>query len=311
MSIPVQIIYPNDNGFLPYPPLYGDVQDPQKEVTFNEEQNEVFEEDPLLDDFPEENFLDEEEEDLEEELEPEPEIDFPTMPERPRKQEVRINIPSQEQDIQRNASFKDCLIDFPEHFMFLGPTKAGKTEGWHNLVNYFDQRYNIAAVYLFSRNYLQEKWLQPDHAYRWPSESKIDEIRATAKVLPSNWYQIIIFDDVLGFNFHNNKYWADLISTARHENICLIFSLQYIKGIPPVVRENLFKYICCSMNNNSVAALFGLSRSENQKEFRKAFNESTLTKGNPMLFNTAPGQFQLKQLSLPRLPASNMPTIGY
>ena len=62
---------------------------------------------------------------------------------------------------------------------------------------------------------------------------QIEQIKKNKKCKPA----FVIFDDCIGsVNFESNKF-KKIISTYRHPNLTLIFTTQYIKALPTILRE--------------------------------------------------------------------------
>lgn len=233
----------------------------------------------------------------------------------------RYQYPPQEfipQKPKIHKGFKDVKIDLTEHFMFLGQTKSGKTTAIRNLLIHIADHYNIAAVWLFSDKFDKEPWLRPGKAHQEINKEMIEEIWRISKRIKkkrgNSWVTIVILDDVMGENFGGDNetkdFWAKLISTCREDNLVLIFSVQYLKKLTPVIRNNVHKYIVCHANKDTVDSLVGLSSCDT-KDFRSYFRNSVLLKGKPMVFDVVPGAVELMQVEMENIDAESMPSLGF
>lgn len=305
---PVHIVYPDDNGFFSMPKGYGKNSNPQEATSENSEMYilEAMEAaspnaSPDLGQSPGQSN----------------QIEDSLIP-LPNAHKYEQSVPRLRPLIEQLSAkgFSKCKMHSkdPFHTMFLGPTGSTKTTCVRNFVWYLSTIHNIAVVELFSKKFYFETWIMPGRAHKFISKTLIDKIREDGRYMKKNdpsWYQIIIIDDCLGENFHSDKYWSELISICREENIFLIFSIQYLLGVTPAIRDNIQKYVCCCMNNKGIDNLCDLSRNPDKKAFKRKFTDTPFTKGSPLIFNTSPGEYETMQITLPDLPPEKMIRIGY
>lgn len=205
------------------------------------------------------------------------------------------------------TGINSCNLSLPTRLLVLGPSGSGKTTAIRHLVKYFKSLGNVAGVWFFGASSDEEKWLPSQYRYQRVSKSKIEAIRKLQKTPKfKDYHQIIILDDILDTKFHSDTFWSHFVSTCRHQNITLIIGLQYLKGVPPIFRENISTYIICSSNNSNSESLYSLSRNPNKYKFKQLLSESKLVKGRPMVFSTIPGTQELTQISLSKLESQHM-----
>lgn len=88
----------------------------------------------------------------------------------------------------------------------------------------------------------------------------------------------IVFDDIIPLINQQDKKWKNFISTFRHYNISLFFSVQYIHMVSPLVRQQAdYAFIFFHEQDKSIQALFetfgGLF--EKKKHFKNFLHENT------------------------------------
>lgn len=196
----------------------------------------------------------------------------------------------------------------PNRLVILGSTDSGKTTTIRNIIVSLRNNYSIAAVWCFGRSADEETWIPRGFRSTTVDKEQLDKIRNIQNTKPfKDLHQIVILDDILGTNFHQDKWWSDFISTCRKQRITIIFSIQHLKAVPPVIRENCHKYIICNCDNGTAEALYALASCGTSKsQFKNLLSGKTFVKGRPVLFDRTPGAQELTKLSVPRLEASEM-----
>jgi hypothetical protein len=197
-------------------------------------------------------------------------------------------------DVKR--SFVGCGLDFPEHFIFLGRNKTGKTCAIRHLIRDIMCMANVSSVWWFGLSSRDETWLPEKRRFDSVSKSKIESIAKLGNN-PNfkGYFHIIVLDDVAGTSFAD-KWWAKMITWCRHQNVMFIVGCQYFKIIPPIFREQAQRYIITSTTDDTKEGLGKLSC--DKKEFKKQFTKQ-LRVGKPLLFSTCGGGQELIQLELP------------
>jgi energy-coupling factor transporter ATP-binding protein EcfA2 len=210
--------------------------------------------------------------------------------------EVSSSLESSEVQEVHEESLKIDQLEllYPDRALILGPSGSGKS----TLLRHLVRRYirsgklitkNANSVFWFGKNQHEERWLPKGHGYTDISKSKLTEIRKMMKSFPGK-HVVIVLDDVLGESFHHDKFYADFISTCRHERVILLIGLQFINAVPPVFRENINRYFVTKANNKTKAALFGLSSEANEWDFKNRLSNFAL--GSCMLLDLRPGTDQ-------------------
>lgn len=221
------------------------------------------------------------------------------------KKTIPITIPKKPQ----LPSIGDLPLELPSNICVLGPTKSGKSTIIRHLVNMFKKRYLIAAVWLFGTSSHEETWISKDCRYSQISKTKLEAIRTlgSSKEFQKNkYYQIVILDDVLGENFHRDRWWSGFISSCRHDNIAIIFGIQYLKALSPCIRNNCLQFIIASANNSTLDALHDLARTPNKSKFRETFSDNNLKKGTPILFDCTPSSKEFTKFIVGKLEPDQM-----
>lgn len=185
----------------------------------------------------------------------------------------------------------------------LGPTQSGKTTIIRHLIRNFVKTKTVAAVYWFGDSYHEEKWLPPGRGEALINTAKLEALR-TAMKSPNmaGKHAIVVLDDVLGEEFlrgKQGKWWSRFISTSRHYNITLLIGMQYLKGISPVMRDNVKQWIVTWINHNGIEALHKQSRSS-KPFFRQELTDAK--RGAPKLIDFDPdAPREITTLSVPKL----------
>lgn len=137
----------------------------------------------------------------------------------------------------------------PDRILYLGACESGKTSLISQTIKLYERHLNLVGIWWFGANSKNER-LPKCRARLQIDQDYIDKIRKLMKnivredvemelPLMKQRYCIIVWDDVLGESFHQDRWVDDLISTCRHDNIILLVGLQYINKLPPVFRQNV------------------------------------------------------------------------
>ena len=202
--------------------------------------------------------------------------------------------------------FERVELIYPDRILCLGASESGKTTLIRNIIRrYISSGRTIApdgrCVFWFGANAHQESsWLPKSHQCDHVSKKKLTAIREMMRKGFAGRYVVIVLDDVLGETFHNDKFYADFISTCRHDRVILVIGLQYLRSVPPVIRENVKRFFVCSINNQTKKSLYELSSNPNQYDFFGRLSE--LQKGEPVLIDVRPGVKQeCTRVAVPKL----------
>jgi hypothetical protein len=195
-------------------------------------------------------------------------------------EEVRVE--SKESEI---PDISKLALSWPNRILILGPSESGKTNTLKHIVK--NNGHNFSYIMFFGKNENEETWLPQKRRKKKVSKKLLQSLWDKHKKNP-RLKSLFIFDDILQEDFHRDPWWASFISTCRHQNMSLIFSIQYLKSVPPVIRDNCNKILIIHANNRTTSALFELcGGSRNIWEF-KAFIQDHVTFGQFVLLDTAP-----------------------
>jgi ABC-type glutathione transport system ATPase component len=199
---------------------------------------------------------------------------------------------------------EDLELIFPNRICVMGASGSGKSTIIRNLVNLYLETGVVTGVWWFGSSVRDER-LPKGHGEETINKAKIDKIRQMQRT-PNmkKAYQIIVLDDILTQKFHQDKWWDGFISTCRHDRIILVLGLQYCKSISPSMRENFQQFICTSLTNQTVSALYSLSQNPDQWRFRKSLSGIKL--GTAKLIDFRPSaHHEITNIIVPKCEAIN------
>lgn len=163
-------------------------------------------------------------------------------------------------------------INNPTNILLLAPTQSGKTELIKTMVRQMHDQFH--DIYFFGKNSSEEIWLPRSHRFSSIDKEKIQKLRGKGKKYKAAGLRMLfIFDDILGENFHRDKFWDDFISTVRHEGISVIFSIQYCKSIPPCMKDNIKLIYILHTNKDTSTAIHGITSGEMKQQAFCSFLE--------------------------------------
>lgn len=187
------------------------------------------------------------------------------------------------------------------HMMLLGMTGSGKSvfikQVYQNHVGK-GKKFSFAILFGFNAdrpqyNYIDKKLrytdVNPDTIRaKWEAIRKLKEeyFEKYGEDVADRFQVLFIFDDILGENFHKDKFYCDFISRCRHDGIVCIFGIQYINSIPPVIRNNVSQFVITCGTNQIATALLPLTKETNQWAFTKLVNDVEL--GRPLYLDIRP-----------------------
>ena len=149
-------------------------------------------------------------------------------------------------------SFKKIIHgDKPFKVLLVGKSGSGKTTLLKKLVKEVGNKF--AYVVLFGANAQEETWIDGKFRRTGYTEESLDKLWDLHKKrkMPALW----IFDDISHETF-SSKWWTGFITTCRHQQISVVFSVQNFKGtIPPSLRSNVNWCICTYSDNNNLDGL--------------------------------------------------------
>jgi len=186
----------------------------------------------------------------------------------------------------------------PDRLLLLGASETGKTSLIRNIIKLYQKNSRIVGVYWFGKHANEEN-LPVFRKRNTINKKMIDKLRVTMKTIrknSKNSYCIVVFDDILGESFHRDKWYDDFISSCRHEGIILIIGLQYIKSVPPVIRENVKRIIVTSSNNQTTKALYELGYESNPYVFQKNLQDG-LKIGICKMIDLRAGKYSIEAIS--------------
>lgn len=200
-------------------------------------------------------------------------------------------------NVNNVLTLEDVEFEFPNRIMVLGPSESGKT----NVIRLITKNYapSFDFIFLFSPNEHEETHIPKKYRFDRVSFTKLKSIWNFAIKTKRKYNILVIMDDLSATNF-GNKFFADFITRCRHDNISIIFGVQYLKTLPPVVRENIKQYIVCHGNNKTCDSLFELSSTRNKRTFMNYVSKSTI--GKPVLLDFTPHGKELNVLEVPLCP---------
>ena len=205
-----------------------------------------------------------------------------------------------EQSDETGLPISELDMVLPERILVLGSSESGKTTAIRALIQLMKRTNRVAAVWWISVNHRQETWLPSCYRRSRVSKELLDRIRACQRNREfAGMHQIVVIDDCLTEKFHRDAWWNAYISTCRHDRVTLIFGVQYLKGLSPVVRDNIKRYLCCHVNNGTLKALYDLALDDNWYHWKSHF--TGLTRGQPLLMDVRPGKQELTKLRVPRM----------
>jgi hypothetical protein len=160
-------------------------------------------------------------------------------------------------------SKKDLVM--PDRMLMVGPSQTGKSSLIRTIIKLYQATGKICAVYWYGANALKEK-LPRARMRTYIDKDQLTALRGAMKKImkrttqtgSAERYAIVVLDDILSESF-DDAWWSDFISTCRHDNIILLIGLQYIKKVPPVIRENINRLWLTRSNNQTLKALYELS----------------------------------------------------
>jgi Poxvirus A32 protein len=137
--------------------------------------------------------------------------------------------------------------NFKNHsnYLFIAKRNSGKTHLIKYLIHSFLDKKNFQWGVVFSATNFNTKQLDiVDKKFQFDSvkESVLEQIIKIQEENKSKSKKkigcFIIFDDVLGSVNFKSDILTRLFSTCRHNNISIFLATQYLKSVPPLIRQN-------------------------------------------------------------------------
>lgn len=166
---------------------------------------------------------------------------------------------------------KHSLMSHPFFFVLLGPSRAGKTTAWLNLLTnpklfkgFFDRIYYFIPTWYEDDIYETVLEVDDDDVFTEFNLDEIERILSEQKEKKEDRKILFIIDDALAaegaLKISSEKAIHKLATTGRKYNASVIYSTQNMKQcINPIVRENMTD--------------FAMFFSNNEEEKKKAFKE--------------------------------------
>ena len=204
---------------------------------------------------------------------------------------------------QPEAVKKGILPSLPSSYLFVGRSGSGKSTNVANLLtnpdllggyfNYIAVFSDVAcddvlrnALKLPNENYITKFDEKSIDAFLTKMESNIAEM-GLAKA--SKEYKIcLLFDDILSRQkFLKSNTMRKLITANRHFLVSVVILSQYLKSIPPVIRQNISGLVFYPSSLMEIEKLSEENAEPNtsKKEFIKLVQHATSTKHSFLFIN--------------------------
>ncbi len=187
------------------------------------------------------------------------------------------------------------------HMMLLGMTGSGKSVFIRQIYERHvgkGKRFDFALLFGFNADRPQYDYIDKKQRFtevnpesikqKWNAMRKLRDRYAQTygQAVADRFETLFIFDDILGENFHKDKFYADFISRCRHDGIVCIFGIQYINSIPPVIRNNVSQFIITCGTNQIAQALYPMTKETNLYRFMDVVNKVKM--GKPLYIDIRP-----------------------
>jgi hypothetical protein len=172
--------------------------------------------------------------------------------------------------------------------LLLGNMGSGKSNTIRYIISQMVKRDGdkISSIYwVGASSWTEEKWLPKSHLWDKLSEKRMQKIVEIQKhKTMADKYIIIVLDDVAALKLHGNRVFSEFYSAhSRKLRICILFGVQLLTQVPPVVRSCLDWTIITASNNKIVSELHQLSMMD-YYPFRKLF-QGIIPKKRPLFIH--------------------------
>ena len=182
------------------------------------------------------------------------------------------------------ADISELEIRWPSRIILVAPSESGKTNLLKHLV--YQNRDEFDHIWFFGKNQDEETWLPRNRRMKDVSQKAIQKIWDFQKK-NKHLRCLICLDDCLAEDF-SSMFWKDFLSSCRHQNISVVFSIQYLKSCPPALRENVRDVFILHANNRTTAALYELNCSDISKREFQSYVSSHCSFGQVVHMNCSP-----------------------
>jgi nucleoside-triphosphatase THEP1 len=178
------------------------------------------------------------------------------------------------------------LITMPGIIVVSGPIGSGKTQiikymcrslALVNKIHHFEvfcpsMMSNDGQYDFIPERYRHTEYNEPAIIELLDNQAYLFDIKKTRPAM-------LILDDCIGTVDLHSKFWDKLLSTCRHPNLTVIVVTQYLKKLPPILRENARTVIILrTISDKNLEALYetcGSWKFENFKIFKKFVMDNT------------------------------------
>jgi nucleoside-triphosphatase THEP1 len=169
----------------------------------------------------------------------------------------------------------------PGTSLIIAKSGSGKTTLISNIVAYLTEKRAIGGVILFSQtakfngdySFLDKKLIFRELNIDMLAniQAKRAKLYSEGKKLPA---LLIILDDVVGDNELRSEKFSKLITTARHTNLYIVVSVQFVTVVKPILRDNANVVAITKIDNKArLRDYYELCGFGNLKEFEKYMDD--------------------------------------
>ncbi len=222
----------------------------------------------------------------------------------------------EEQNIQDGGppeyDIRDLSLNFPDRYMIVGPSESGKSTVARNLLKTYWDTGRIVMTFWYGAHHEQEDYLPRKRRSFGVNKDQIDKLRLAMKkyFVPKKLYTIIVFDDIMNEKLRGGKddrWWGELFTQSRHENIIIICCIHQINTLHPAARSSAKRWIITKSNVRLVDQLYEHSCAHSSKAL---FKELILgiEKGKPLMMdlNDNNGGEEIHKLVVNKLDSEEM-----
>ena len=198
-------------------------------------------------------------------------------------------------------------IYFPSINLLIGTPGSGKSYMIKSLIFQTSLKKQFDYIVVFcNTSFDGYKFLPQEYVHNVYDENIMNNIIKIQIKNPSAKC-LIILDDVVGSINFNTNLWRKIVSQFRHYNMSLFFSVQYIKSIPPLVRECAnFCFIFQTSSKKTIKELYEqYGQIFDTESAFKRFIISNTQDFNTILINVKEGDFKKKFLQYKAQPIKN------
>ena len=177
---------------------------------------------------------------------------------------------------EQQPEFNPYKLEFPSNIIICGITNSQKTTiALHILKNNYKNFNRILVATTTDEDY--KKILDKDKIIINPSIDNIEDILKYQN-RHKKTKTLLILDDLIGsVNMGRNKIFDRIATTSRHMNLSVIFIVQHINSISPIIRNNSKYLFVTHVKLNNLEKLYemidGFENFNDFKAFYKQYNE--------------------------------------